>query len=244
MKRNLNEAIGSHVDAEDGNIGKVTDFYFDDHKWTIRYLVVETGGWLNQHKVLLSPSAFKKFDWESKKFIVNLTKEQVSNSPDIDTDKTISRQYEIELHDYYSWPVYWGIGALSYAPAAFIRMDEAGEKVSSYQPKGDLSLRSIKEVTGYNMQANYEEIGHIESFLVDDETWIIDYILGNSQELMPGKKILISPDWVSEVSWINSEVYVDLTLEAIKYCPEFDYSKMVSPDYEAKLYDYYRSVQK
>ena len=116
--------------------------------------------------------------------------------------------------------------------------------MSSYQPKGDLSLRSIKEVIGYNMQANYEEIGHIESFLVDDETWIIDYILGNSQELMPGKKILISPDWVSEISWINSEVYVDLTLEAIKYCPEFDYSKMVSPDYEAKLYDYYRSVQK
>lgn len=243
MKRNLNEAIGAQVDAEDGSIGKVIDFYLDEHKWTIRYLVIEAGGWLNRHKVLLAPMAFKKFNWESNEFIVDYKKEKVRNSPDIVPDKTISRQYEIELHNYYSWPAYWEANDLSWAPTAFDRKNASGVKVPFYIPKGDPSLRSIKETTGYNMQANYEKIGHVESFFVDDETWIISYMLGNSKELMSGKKFLISPLWVTEVSWINSEVFVDLTREAIKYCPEFDYSKTISPDYEAKLNNYYSNAR-
>ena len=251
MKRNLNEAIGSLVHAKDGNIGRIIDFLFDDHKWTIRYLVVETVGWQAWHKVLLSPHAILKHDWESREITVNLTKEQVRNSPDMHTAKTVSREYEAELHHYYSWPLYWGTAGLygvgvpltDYVPASLIRMNESGERISSYKPKGDPNLRSILETTGYKALADNKDIGQVESFFADDETWVISYMLIDSMKLMPGKKILISPHWISDVSWFDSEVYIDLTVRAIKDCPEFDYLTAINPDYETKICDYYSSAQ-
>jgi len=252
MKRNLNEAIGSLVLVEDGVIGKVADFYFDDHKWTVRYVVIETGRLLNRHKVLLSPQAFKKIDWDAKEFSTNLTEEQVRNSPDIDTDKTVSRQQRLALHSYYKWPVEWGeghervvVGPVSGgALPIFVKLDQEGRRVSSYILKGDPHLQSFMDVSGYDAQAEYhEKIGHLESFYMDENTWIISYMLINSHKLNSGNKILISPYWVSEVSWDDSKIFVDLTIEAIKNCPEFDYSKSIGIDYEAKLCQYYISTE-
>lgn len=110
MERNVNNLIGNNLDATDGEIGTVKDFYFDDQTWTIRYLVVNTGSWLSGRKVLISPNALLKHSWESGIFPVGLSREQVRNSPDIDTEKPISRQYEQELADYYPWEPYWGTG--------------------------------------------------------------------------------------------------------------------------------------
>jgi uncharacterized protein YrrD len=81
MKRNLKSLIGFTMGATDGEIGKVRDFYFDDHSWTIRYLVVETGGWLSGRKVLISPEAVLKENRDKHVFPVNLTMEQIKNSP-------------------------------------------------------------------------------------------------------------------------------------------------------------------
>jgi hypothetical protein len=100
MRRNVKNLVGFSMGATDGEFGKVDEFYFDDETWTIRYLIVKTGGWLFGRKVLISPTALKEPDWESKIFPVNLTKEQIKNSPDIDTERTISRQQEIELYSH------------------------------------------------------------------------------------------------------------------------------------------------
>jgi hypothetical protein len=48
------EMKGFKIGATDGDIGKVNDFLFDDHVWTVRYLVAETGNWLLQRPVLIS----------------------------------------------------------------------------------------------------------------------------------------------------------------------------------------------
>ena len=48
---------GYTLHSLDGEIGKVKEFYFDDHYWTIRYLVADTGNWLTGTKVLISPYA-------------------------------------------------------------------------------------------------------------------------------------------------------------------------------------------
>ena len=85
-------------------------FFFDDKTWAIRYLVVDTGTWLPDRQVLISPIALGQPDWEGQFFPVKLTTEQVRNSPDIDTDKPVSRQQETRLHTYYDWPVYWSGG--------------------------------------------------------------------------------------------------------------------------------------
>jgi sporulation protein YlmC with PRC-barrel domain len=117
MKRNINSLIGYSIEATDGKIGTVKDFYFDDETWTIRYLVVETGNWLSGRKVLISPVALIKKNWSNGLIPVNLTKEQIQNSPDIDTDKPVSRQQEAMLNQHHFLEkllgkrlIWWGDG--------------------------------------------------------------------------------------------------------------------------------------
>ena len=239
MKRSLNDLVGYTIHASDGDIGTISEFYFDDLSWNIRYVIVETGGWLLGRKVLISPFALGKPDYESRKIPVNLTKEQVQNSPSIDTDKPVSRQYEIDLHGHYGWPIYWGAGAMYggvlAAPILLIDEDETEHEESP----GDSHLRSTNKVTGNNVEATDGEIGHVEDFMVDDKAWAIIYLLVDTRNWLPGKKVLVSTKWISRISWNDSKVVVDLTYDAIKNSPEFDPKVPVTLDYEGKLHDYY-----
>jgi len=242
MRRSLNDLVGYTIRANDGDIGKVAEFYFDDQGWTIRYVVVDTGGWLSGRKVLISPVAFGRPDWESHAFPVNLTKEQVRNSPSIDTDKPVSRQHETELHQYYGWPVYWGsglvFGGVQASPLLVMETVQEDE-ASPEEPEGNTHLRSTSQVAGNHIEATDGEIGHVEDFVVDDETWAIRYLLVDTRNWLPGKHVLVSPRWSKPVNWAESRVFVDLTRDAIKNSPEFDPRKPVTLDYEGELHDYY-----
>jgi hypothetical protein len=120
MLRNTNDLEGYVIGATDGPIGHVKDLYFDDRAWVVRYLVVDTGPWLSSRKVLISPIAIGRPNWAERLLLVSITKEQVKNSPDIDTKKPISRQHEVQYSGYYGYPYYWG-GAATGA-AACIRI--------------------------------------------------------------------------------------------------------------------------
>ena len=108
MLRTMKDFEDYAIHATDGVIGHVKDFYFDDEAWVILYFVVETGGWLSSRKVLISPIAISHPDWTDKVLPVSITKEQVKNSPDIDTDKPVSRQHEMRYLGYYDYSYYWG----------------------------------------------------------------------------------------------------------------------------------------
>ena len=108
MLTNAKNLKGFVIQATDGKIGTVDQFYFDDETWGIRYLTVETGGWLDDRRVLISPFSVVSADWKAKRLDVALTKKQVENSPDIDTHRPVSRQYETEYLAYYGYPNYWG----------------------------------------------------------------------------------------------------------------------------------------
>ncbi len=107
----LNEAktlTGYTLHGIDGEIGKVKEFYFDDRHWTIRYLVADTGNWLTGRQVLISPHALGSVNREEQQITVNLTKDQIEDSPSLNSDKPVSRQFEDDYHAYYGWPIYWG----------------------------------------------------------------------------------------------------------------------------------------
>jgi hypothetical protein len=268
MKRNLMEVIGSSINASDGDVGKIKDFYFDDHEWKIRYLVIELKGLGKKQRVLLSPVAFRKVDWEKQEFIVDLTKDQIKNNPYIDADRKISKQNEAKMHAYYKWPVYWGqvsnekvvgnteslspmlvkldtfSGVENISSPMLLKIDEEGNRVSSYKPKGEPKLRSINEMIGYKAKADdYDDIGYVDGFYFDDETWTISYMQVKSRKLLAGEKTLISPHWVSEIGWDDAMVFVDLTMKSISECPEFDPTKTLSINYEAKICKYYFDAQ-
>ncbi len=240
MLRTTNSLIGHSIHATDGDLGKVTEFFFDDVTWRIRYMVVETGGWLSGRKVLISPIAMKKPDWDSKILPVALTREQVRKSPDIDTKKTVSRQHELELAGHYNWPSFWGE---LYTGFPFIPAQEetpkAEEEKAVQNKKGDPHLRSTRQVAGYRFHATDGQIGSVDNYIVDDEKWVIRYLVADISPWLPGRKILVSPNWIERVEWDTSEVFVNLTREAVRKSPEFNPLQPVSPDYERTLYNHY-----
>lgn len=103
----------------------------------------------------------------------------------------------------------------------------------------DPHLRSTQEVTGYHIQATDGEIGHVEDFIIDDETWAIRYLIVSTRNWWPGKKILVSPQWIERVSWSESLVFVNLSRESIKQGPEYDEAEGVTRDYETRLHRHY-----
>ena len=244
MLRNAKELHGFTIRATDGELGTVDQFYFDDESWAIRYLTVETGGWLGGRPVLISPiSVLGVPDWQAKRLDVALTKKQVENSPDINTHQPVSRQHEIAYFGYYGYPFYWGgsnlWGAAPY-PAG-LAIPASTEAIAERPPKdpADTHLRSSQEVTGYYIEASDGEIGRVDGFVIDDEDWAIRYIEVATRNWWPGKKVLVSPAWAERVSWEDSKVYFGLTREAIKDAPEYVESTMITRDYENLLYSHY-----
>lgn len=256
MLRSVNDLKGQVIHASDGELGNVDQFLFDDENWTIRYLVVSTGALLGR-KVLISPISIDRN--QKNGLTLKLTKEQIRNSPNIDTDKPVSRQHETEYLNYYGYPYYWGgpelWGGSSYPvthPSA-TRSLGYPDRTSAYAgtaaparaqvapPEGDPHLRSTGEVIGYYIEATDGDIGHVEDLLIDDENWAIRYVIVDTVNWWPGKKVVIAPQWIKDVSWMESRVHVDLSRDRIRKAPEYDPKAMIDRGYEEKLFEYYGS---
>jgi hypothetical protein len=247
MLRSINSLVGYAIRATDGDLGKVAEFYFDDLTWTIRYLVVETGTWLSNRKVLLSPASLAEPDWASGTFGAKLTMEQVRNSPNIDTDKPVSRQHEMDLSGYYAWPMYWGsqyssgprYGTAPSGPQMYLKA-EPEDEASAPESRDDPHLRSTRSVAGYHVAASDGAIGHVEDYVTDDQSWILRFLVVDTHNWMPGgERVLIAPEWIMSVEWGEGKVFVDLSREAVAGSPRFDPRQPVSVDYEGQLHDYY-----
>jgi hypothetical protein len=230
---------GYKIEALDGEVGSVKEFYFDDRHWTIRYLVADTGSWLTDRKVLISPYALKSVDRSGKHVAVELTKKQIEDSPALDSHKPVSQQFEDEYYGYYGWPLYWS-GASVWGDSTGIERDRNKWGKHAHDKKSwDRHLRSTHEVTGYALQALDGEIGHIEDFVIDDETWAIRYLIVATKNWWPGKKVLVSPLWIERVSWSESKVVINLSRETIQLSPEYTEEALVTRDYEIGLHRHY-----
>jgi uncharacterized protein YrrD len=230
---------GYKLHSLDGEIGKVEEFYFDDHHWAIRYLVTDTGNWLTGRQVLISPYALITVNRKEQYIAIDLTKKQIEDSPSLDSDKPVSRQFEEAYYEYYEWPMYWS-GSYMWGFHPHIVRDR--EKRTPTNPGGkawDLQLRSTHDVTGHHIQAADGEIGHVEDFIIDDQTWAIRYLVVDTRNWWPGKKVLISPRWIERVSWSESKVFVNLPRKTIKQSPEYTEESLPTRDYESALHGHY-----
>jgi uncharacterized protein YrrD len=229
------------IGATDGELGHVRDAYFDDRHWTLRYLVVNPGSWLTARRVLISPWAIRNVNWQAQRVDVALTREQVRNSPGIDSDKPVSRQYEAEYSDYYGYPYYWA-GPLAWGslhvPEQTAMADLALQRSRQEQQQGDPNLRSANEVEGYHVEAVNGAIGHVEGFIFDDASWALRYFIVDTRNWLPGRHVLISTDWIERVSWENRKAHVVLTRDEVRNSPEYDASSFTPAEEEA-LHRYY-----
>ena len=231
MRLNLESLINFKIIAKDGEIGKVKDFYFDDQSWMLRYLVVQTGSWLLGRRVLLAFASVKKVDCDNGSFTVDLTCDQVKKSPDIDTDKPVYRQHEMELHSHYMLPAYWmdspGIiwGINDYSVAEMEKLYEKeseAEEEPEEEEKENLHLRSTQKIMDYLIHAQDGEIGHVAGFIVNNRSWKLRELVIDTRNLLAGRKVLLPVSKVQLIQWINSEVYVNVKRDDIIGSPEYE----------------------
>ncbi|MEO6094162.1 MAG: PRC-barrel domain-containing protein [Fibrobacteria bacterium] len=239
MLNKANSLKGYKMNGRDGEIGSVREFYFDDNHWTIRYLVAETAGWLTGRLVLISPHALGIVDATKRQIEIALTKKQIEESPSLESDKPVSRQFEKDYYSYYGWPTYWAgpymWGAYPYIPYEPEQWKNDKREEESWDPH----LRSTREVGGDHIQAEDGEIGHVVDFIIDDATWAIRYLVVDTRNWWPGKKVLISPQWIKRISWPESKVFVQLTREAVKQSQEYTDESILTREYEAGLHVHY-----
>lgn len=225
MLRSLMDMLRYNVTAIDGDVGRVVNFLLDDERWAVRYLVVQTSakGMREGRRVLISPSSFLKAEWATKEFGLALTQERIDSGPSIDTNKPVTREQERAFHRHYNFAPYWS--------------DQAKSQLADSME--DVHLRSAEEVVGFQIQGTDDTIGHVDDFIVDDESWQVRYLVVNTRKWWFGKKVLVAPQWASRVGWQDGTVYVDLPRQTIKDSPEWDPNAPVNREYEARLYDYY-----
>lgn len=245
MLRSITELLNYRLAASDGEIGRVKDFLFDDQFWTIRYMVADTGKWLPGRRVLILPQSLEEPRWREKQFPVKLSMDQIREAPDAEEDAPVSRQHERQLARYYGYVPYWASPDLwdAFETPYLVGAQTLVEERSDHQPqdgkKDDMHLRSAREVIGYHIHASDGRLGHVEDFVLDDEMWKLRYLVVDTRDWLPGRKVLVTPMWVPLVEWRSRKVMVDISKEEIKNSPPYDPAAPVNREYEERLYDFY-----
>ena len=253
MLWNASAIKGYAIAASDGRLGAVSDFLFDDATWLVRWLVVDTGIWLSGRKVLLPPSVLGHLDPKGREFPVGLTMQQVQDSPNIDTDRPVSRQIEANVYDYYGWSPYWGMGLYmgdygyagsSLSASSYLESRRHEREIADTgRDNEDPHLRSIEAVAGYHIHASDGEIGHVEDFVLDDADWSIHFLVVDTKNWWPAKKVLISPRMAQAINWSDRLVDLNVDRQRVKDSPAYDATTTIDGAYEERFHDHYGDIR-
>jgi sporulation protein YlmC with PRC-barrel domain len=242
MKHSLKELTGYTVETTDGMKGKVKDFLFDEDNWIIRYIEADFGSFFKSKRKLLPVNVITDPLWKSKIFPLNISKEEVDNSPVPEEKPTVSREYEKKLMAYYDYAAYWDP---DYTPPVHAGLFYPTRPLSLLEKNLDTKLRSFKTVKGYHILATDGQLGHVKDLLVDHVDWQIIYMVIDTHSWRPrSKKVIILINWFDRISYLSKEVSINLNRETIKNAPEFDTHKPVEQAYEEALAEYYERVFK
>ncbi len=223
------------LQAQGDEIGKINEVYFEDENWLVRYFVVHTGGWLLGRDVLIAPRLITSVSEKSRLISTNLTREQVDKSPLVDTEKPVSRHYEDEYYRYYGWEPYWGEIIPLDDPALLDTISHLESIKSPEHPH----LRASNELHGYRIHTSDGELGEVYDFILEDDSWKIQYLVLKTSKWLLGKKVLIATAWVVSVDWAEQKIRVELDREIIQSAPPYDPSQLIDRDYEVNLFKHY-----
>ena len=230
--------------ADDGHLGRVRDTYFDDRRWSIRHLVVETGHWPGHQRVLISPWSVRGLDPGRRVVRTDLTRHQLAESPDADTDRPVSGQHPVDLaryYGFYGFPYHW-LGTASVSEQW--RAAGGGEgAVVTLAPRlrkaGDHHLQSARAVLGYYVHANDDDVGHVSDFLFGDAAWAIRHVVVVLRRGLARRRVLVPVGWVARVTWDAGALSVPLAGSVVRAAPAYDPAEPLGPDLEARLVRYY-----
>jgi hypothetical protein len=234
--------LGRAVHATDGEVGSVSDLFFDDALWQGRYVVVKAGSFFSSREVPVLPEFVEEAG--ERVLRAGLTRRQVEDAPPVEADLPVADRQEVAYYGHYGAAPYWGAGLQTSDPVSGTGYmgayaPQPGMEAGGREGRGDPHLRSVAEVTGYGIEAIDGGIGHVEDLLVELDGWQVRYLVVDTRNWLPGKKVLVSPEWIRGIDWVEGEVRVDLLTGEIKNSPRWDPNTLPDPDYEVRLHEHY-----
>ena len=252
MAVRFSNIIGLNVVGKTESIGSVHDLLFDDRSWRLRYVVVQTGNWFMDRRIVLAPGSFsaKALDFNVA-LTADLTHAQIEAAPLYEDHLPVSRQYESKVHEHYGWLPYWLsrqqtlfqypdaaiAGATQTPEMARLQWQALAERRTADY---DGNLRSLNEVSSYKIASDDDkEFGEVVDALIDDQDWqIIDLVLNSHRWLPGGKEFVVSPYFVRKLDDDNSLIEIAQTKQTLLEGPEFD-PATYGEAYRKSLVDHY-----
>ena len=243
MSSLASELIGRTVAATDGDVGRIADLFIDDERWAVRYLVVDTGGWLSSKRVLLSPASIVADAPAVGPLPVALAREQVLHGPDVDTHKPVSRQYEIAHSLHYGYDAYWDGPALwgatmlpslrhgmvpgfvpglvrpplGHAPPNGDSPTEVQQLAMQAEQEAQRShLRSAREIIGYGVQARDGAAGTLDDLVIDGRSWAVVNLVVDARPWWPGGHVRVDPALATDIDWGGRVLRLQCTREEVQ----------------------------
>jgi sporulation protein YlmC with PRC-barrel domain len=217
MNRSVKHLHSYTVVARDGELGSVEEMYFDDEKWTIRYIVADLEEVPQKERAAVSPVSVEDVDWKNRMILVDLSRDEVAESPEVDEGGSFSRQKERQLNGYYRIPVYWsGVGLWGNHVYPGLLAEEAQPEDDEGQDDAETHVHGTEEAFGYKIEATDGEIGRVDDLVVEERTWEIQFLVIDTGNWLPGKKVIVDTHWIDQVNWKDGTVSVSLPRNAIR----------------------------
>lgn len=241
MKQSLKILKSNYkIETSDQLSGSIKDFLFDEKQWVVRYIDSDFGKLFNPYKVLIPKIFFKIPDQEQKVFPTTISRNEIEKCPKLEDHLPVSRKYEEELYQHYEIKPYWMAAYVGTVGAYYPPRPIQVPTNSVSEENIDSILRSFDEVEGYNVKATDGTIGHIDDLIIDYEDWQIIYAVIDTSNWLPwSKKVIIPINQLSEISYEERHVKVQMKKESIKNAPEYDPDKMLDEDFEKGIFDFY-----
>ncbi len=224
MLHSIRELCRFRVLATDGKVGRAEDFYLTDPGCAVRFVVVQTGRLFPGQRVLVPTDYLGVPNGGARVLPIALTKRELERCATSSTLEPVHRQQELLIEDSYGGAARRrGGGPLASVHGVVSRQALEIAAAAKAGPEGEPSeketprLRSAQEVIGYQLEALDGPLGAVEDFLVDDQSWAVQYMVVDSKDWRsPNPRVLLAPNWIQHVSWAESRVHVLLTREKIR----------------------------
>ncbi len=205
----LKHLFGYHVRATDEEIGKVEDFFVDDRSWTVRYMLMRTGGIFSGASAVIPAACLGQPNTASRSMPVKFSKAELEGLAEADV-KPVGDEMRALCKALYG-------KSDDRRDRGFIRVG-----CTTNQDAAASSLRSVRELASYQIETRDGPCGLCTDLLADLHEWKVPYLVVNTKEFRPHGHVLAPTTWVQEISWRDMEIEVATSREKLQHAQRFD----------------------
>jgi uncharacterized protein YrrD len=101
-------------------------------------------------------------------------------------------------------------------------------------------IRSVKDLRKYDIAAKDGSLGDVHDVFFDDRSWKVRYLVVDTGNWLPGRRVLVSPEAAAGIDSTERKVALNLTKDEIESSPGIEADAPVSRQNEIALANHFR----